>query len=635
MPRGYKDVFSCVWVVTAVLMSALLSACSCSSGDDDDAPSSSTGGDPGSGSGGGGLYDAVTVEPPEVTLTVALGGTASQAYQAFAEVAGEKVEVTDACSWTVDSAFGSMDGPQLVAAAHGGKTKVSASCSGTVGTSDLTLMLEGEVIATPETPATAPDLFDTATVGSDAAKTPVIEYPIDGAMAPQNLPSIEAQWSTAGSDLFHVSMESTYVSVHVYTTAAEALLSSSDWAAVAESSIGDEVTLTVEGLSQASPATKFVSSAVDLGISADVIDKTAIYYWASSQGSLMTQVFGNTNAPSPLKADCTSCHSVSRSGSRIGYSRCVGGDCGEIFVGFMRYDGDTMQWVDTVDANGKAIGGSYTTFAPIGYPFQDDESALALVTTSGAHLELYDPDSGQLLPSNVADVSTHGPMAPRSALMAEWSPDGKTVIYASTPNPGQWIDLGTSAIATMSYTYNGGQHVFGEPSFLVSQPITLPSGTYDNFFFPSWSPDGQVVVFNAARGTWRNSGDAAAPGQRLMLMDAKGSWVVDLPAANGAGDLDITWPHWAPGDTKEHYWVVFSSERDYGHRVTAANSNPQCKANGVKQCKQLWIGAVSREAVGSAPTLDPSFPPVWMPGQDIAADNISPYWTVATTEIPD
>ena len=39
-----------------------------------------------------------------------------------------------------------------------------------------------------------------------------------------------------------------------------------------------------------------------------------------------------------------------------------------------------------------------------------------------------------------------------------------------------------------------------------------------------------------------------------------------------SGDLDITWPHWAPGDTTEYLWIVFSSERDYGHEVTAANT---------------------------------------------------------------
>ncbi len=74
---------------------------------------------------------------------------------------------------------------------------------------------------------------------------------------------------------------------------------------------------------------------------------------------------------------------------------------------------------------------------------------------------------------------------------------------------------------------------------------------------------------------------------------------------NGEGDLDVTWPHWAPGATSDYLWVVFSSERPYGYKVTPENSNPACVANGVKQCKQLWIGAISKDKLKQgAPMID-------------------------------
>jgi len=101
--------------------------------------------------------------------------------------------------------------------------------------------------------------------------------------------------------------------------------------------------------------------------------------------------------------------------------------------------------------------------------------------------------------------------------------------------------------------------------------------------------------------------------------------------------LDITWPHWAPSPSVDYLWIVFASERNYGHRVTPANSAAACIGNGVKQCKQIWIGAVDRSKLpsdGSAPAVDPSAPPVWMPGQDLDADNISPYWTLPSSNIP-
>jgi Tol biopolymer transport system component len=290
----------------------------------------------------------------------------------------------------------------------------------------------------------------------------------------------------------------------------------------------------------------------------------------------------------------------------------------------MRYDSMAHTWTESVDANAAAIHGSYTTFAPVGNPFPTDDQSAAIVSMAYGTLALYDPDSGAALPANL-DVATHGPNAPRSALMADWSPDGTRVVFASTPHSGQWIDLSDSSIAMMSYAYTGGQHVFGEPQFLIDNPITLQSGTYTSFFFPSFSPDGALIIFNAARGAWRNVSDARSPGQRLFLIDSNNTWGADLTALNGSGDNDITWPHWAPTVSNDYYWVVFASERDYGHRVTAANSAPSCIENGVHQCKQLWIGAIAKNKLGTA---DPSAPPMWLPGQDTQTDNISPYWSV-------
>jgi hypothetical protein len=597
----------------------------------------SSGGDTGGGGSGGGTpsFDSVAIEPASATLTVSLGGTASQTYKAFGVKAGKKTEITKTCSWSVDQAFGAMADNVLAAKPHGGVSQVSATCGALSGTSQLTIDLKSTVVGSATTPANAATLFGGA-VPADPMLAPAVEYPLDASVAPVNIPPIQVQWyAGAGkSDLFHLSMTAPHAAIDVYTTDPQFGLTAADWDALAGTAAGGDLSFTVEGLAQAAPATKYVGAAVKMALSHDTIDKTALYYWASSAGSLMTQNFGETTAPTELKNDCTSCHSVSRTGSRIGYSRCVAGDCGQIFVGFMRFDVAMNKWVDTLDANNKALSGSYTTFSPLGNPFPTDDQSVAIVTANGGTLHLYDPDTGTEVPSNLADVASHGPGAPRAALMPDWSPDGKSVVYASTPHPGQWIDLSDSALAVTSYSFTGGQHVFGEPTFLVSQPITLPSGTYNNFFFPSYSPDGSLVVFNAARAAWRNFTDAGSPGQRLMLADASGAWVTDLTAANGPGDLNITWPHWAPGNTTDYLWIVFSSERNYGHLLTPQNTAAACAANGVKQCKQLWIAAVDKKKIAQGGTVDPSAPPVWLPGQDLGADNISPYWTVPTTAIP-
>ncbi len=581
-------------------------------------------------------YASIDVEPQAATLTVTFGGTASQVYKVYGVSGNTKTDITTMCQLLVDPSLGTANGAIVTLLPQGGVATVTAACGAQTGTALLTLKLTGSVVLGMTTPTNAATLFAAATVGSDTTRLPSIEYPIDGAIAPLNIPPIEVQWTAAGNDLFHVSLSSTYASVDVYTTSVDAALAAANWDTLARSAVGGPLTIVVEGLLQGTPTMRYPAKGVKLNLSHDTIDKTAIYYWASSQGSIMTETFGDTTAPTVVKNDCTACHSVSRAGSRLGYSRCVGGDCSTLYAGFMKYDKTSMMWNEVVNADNEAIHGSYTVFAPLGNPFPDDSKAVAIVSMIDGTLALYDPDTGTAISSNLNTVANHGPNQPRSALMADWSPDGSSLVFASTPHADQNIDLSDGSIATMSYSYVNGVHTFGEPEFLFDTPITLPGGSYENFFFPSYSADGKLIVFDAARSSWRNFSVAASAGQRLMLADAKGAWVTDLTALNGGDiDNDVTWPHWAPGDTNDYYWIVFSSERDYGHEVTAANTAPSCVENGVQQCKQIWIGAVDKQKVAAgAPMVDPSAPPVWLPGQDTQADNISPYWTVPVTDIP-
>ena len=582
-------------------------------------------------------YANVVIDPPDATLDVPVTGGATQDYKAYADTAGQThVDVTAQCAFKVaDATLGGFGAATFTSAARGGDTVVTATCGNAQGTGNLHLTLKGWILGTGA-PNNSPTLFSSATLGSDPSHTPALEYPLDGAVSPLNIPPIDSQWTVAQDDLFHMSWTSKHLALDYYTTAADAQFADTIWSNVAGSASGDAVTITVEGLVQASPTQKYASAPATLHMSHDVIDNTAIYWWASSQGSLITQTFGQTGQPTQVKNDCTSCHSVSRSGSRIGYSRCVGGDCGQIYAGFMKYDKPNNVWNDTLDANGKAISGSYTTFSPVGYPFADDKQSVALLATSACHLTLVDPDTGTLVASNVDTVSTHYNNNPgRCATMPDWAPDGKSVVFASTPNAGQWIDVSNSAIALMTYSYAGNVHTFGEPNFIVSGTLTLASGTYDNFYFPSFTPDGSYVVFDAARAAWRNFTVAGSPGQRLVMTNPAGSWTRELANLNGTGDLDITWPHWAPIDSSDYYWVVFSTERDYGHKLTKANTASACVANGVQQCKQIWIGAIDKATLSAnRHQTTRASPPVWMPGQDIGADNISPYWTLPTSAIP-
>jgi hypothetical protein len=565
-------------------------------------------------------YDSIEIDPPFATLTVPLGGTATQDYVVWGVSGDDKRDITSQCALDVqDHAFGEFTAATITVNPHGGKTSVIAACLELQGSAALIVNLTGSVIG-PGAPANAAQLFEDAVATTDAAKTPAIEYPLDKAVSPRNIPPIEVQYTTAANDLFHVTLTSSYATIHIYTPAAEALLGEVDWRAVAQTAAGENLSFVVEGLFQADPSKKYVSPPTLVTMSTDTIDQTAIYWWASSQGSIMTQVFGETDTPAVVKDSCTSCHSVSRSGTRIGYSRCVNNDCGQQALGFLKFDPLTQTWVETVNANSLARLGSYSTFAPVGYPYATDDTALAMVNRQGT-LELVDPDTGANVPSNIAVANVGG----KSAMMPDWSPDGHQVVFTQG-SAGQFVDVTAGQLAVMSYDYIAASHMFGTPVTITPPSITLPSGVYNNFFFPSFSPDNNLIVFNAARAAWRNFTSARGTGSRLMLTTPDGSYAVDLAAINGGNvDNSITWPHWAPNISNDYYWIVFASERDYGHRLTLANTNPGCKGNGVQQCKQIWMGAIAKNRLGAG--MDPSSPPMWVPGQDIGANNISPYWT--------
>jgi hypothetical protein len=251
--------------------------------------------------------------------------------------------------------------------------------------------------------------------------------------------------------------------------------------------------------------------------------------------------------------------------------------------------------------------------------------------------------------------------------MPDWSPDGTTIIYTLPSKVLPWTlstfgvsmtranddhELGGS-LYTLAYL---GNLQFGTPSeFLASQG--------ENNYYPSYSPDGKLVIFDRAplSGTIDACSPSAPPGEscpndsfsnpaaRLTLIqNAAGAVPVDLQAANGSPasapqSLSNSWPKWGP--VAQTYkgrpllWVVFSSTRDYGVRVRNHKAGMyQCYPpdsaewptgthgstfDPLCQQPQLWMAAVSP---GGASGTDPSFPAFWLPIQAVTKHNHTPQW---------
>ena len=101
---------------------------------------------------------------------------------------------------------------------------------------------------------------------------------------------------------------------------------------------------------------------------------------------------------------------------------------------------------------------------------------------------------------------------------------------------------------------------------------------------------------------------------KLYLAPTSGTGSLSLDSANGSSNYDNSWPRFSPdvstfrGQTL--YWVAFSSRRPYGVQMnTGGLSTSQ---------PQLWFSAIT---VGEINPTDPSWSPVWLPGQNNTTAN--------------
>ncbi len=559
----------------------------------------------------GGAYQSIRVSPESATLTVPLGGTGTQTYQVIGQAQGEDQDITASCALSLDQAFGQANAAVVTVGAHGGIATITATCGTLMGTAQLTVDLTGSVMLGSATPANAAQLFGSAAATTDATRAPGVQYPIDQAVAPLNIPPIEVQWSAGSNDLFHVSLTSTYQTIE----------------RLRERPAGDDAGrgLDLRGGHGGGRYARDRRRGARAGGAGDEVRERehGVDHVARHDrhvGDLLVGVVAGQHHDAGVRRDRRAVGRrgqlqrlplAVRAGTRIGYSRCVGGNCGPEYIGFLKYDAGSNAWNEVVDADNKAVAGSYTTFAPPGNPFPDDSPSVAIVSLYGGALGLYDPDSGSAVASNLNTVSREsvdglGTAANRAAMMPDWSPDGTKVVFASTANSGAFVNLDAGTIAVMDYQYTAGQHTFGTPTTLVKPPLTVNGGSYENLFFPSFSPDGKLVVFNAARAGWRDLNAECGPHARATA-HARGRGrrrrdrSVGAQRRRGQSRHDL-----AALGAGQHDRLLLDRVLERAQlrpRITQANTAQACVENGMLQCKQIWISAISKAQIAAGLTI--------------------------------
>ena len=507
-----------------------------------------------------------------------------------------------------------------------------------------------------------------------------VVYPNDGVLVPPNMNVISVHWTPFGPPFteFEVDMENNITDMRVITKCVmqtmdteqpsqpsggcELVLDQNMWKFVAEQNRGgDAVVVTVRGTTDGMCAS-VSDNVINVSFANDDM-LGAIYYWKSTVsasgtgGQIWVKSFGDP-APEQLvttqtQATCVGCHALSRDGLRM--------------VINMDDDDSDDEYSDVQAAlidmtNGQLVGGG--GLGPMFASFYPDHSHFigsnGLGNQNPPTNVMYEYDG------NAAGMQATVTVGGNEPTMPDWSPDGKSVVYVNPQAGAQWT-------GTYGDPRNDDDHIFGGSLMLLpvmgggtsfGSPAPLLMSAGENNYYPGYSPDGALIVFDrvplqgsltGCSGGFCPNDSFSNPAARMMIMKpTNGAQVVDLERANGSPAampvaVSNSWPKWSPFLQKDHgdklLWVAFSSTRDYGLRVRnhqqgmyqcyPADSyedpgavhgqpfSPQC------QQPQLWMAAINVSQAEIQPK-DPSFPAFWLPFQDITTHNHTPQWTQKT-----
>lgn len=531
---------------------------------------------------------ALSCSPAHTEVTLS-GGAESIQFTATLEGPNGPEPATGATWWLDGPGAISQDGLYSTPADFGGEARIS------VTKGPDTAWCKVEVTAAVETNASGnaslPGAFGSASPREDAACAPEIVYPLHGSAIPGSFAPPLIQWNANGNDAFALEISTQWNTWTVFTTADQYAPSVDDWQAISRFELGEPVRFRVIGGdwsgSGFNGAPCVAPGTVDSVVADGSIDGT-ILYWAppATKSITFAQGLPASNEPMPLPGTCDGCHSVNLARpTRLAYGPSMPGKTN--LVDLLNPTSVIQSW-----------GNSFTDMRDFAAPDRSGDyivvTKMGLLTDSS--MAVYRQDTGAF----VSDVVTD-----RSPAMPNWSPDGRTLVYAGC-DTGASV-MGASDCDLFVQTWDAASESFTGEQKIASH------GPGETFFYPTFSPDSRVVAFNAAL-MWSGPGGTytsyANPKARLMLVPAGGGGVVELTAANGVGDLTNSWPRWAPA-YGTYAWLAFSSKRAYGHQVDGT--------------PQLWVTAVDLEAVVNLEG-DPSRAPTWIPGQLITEGNHTPTW---------
>jgi hypothetical protein len=593
-----------------------------------------------------GAPQGLTITPANSTLAITDLSTLATA-QLTAQLAyGDGTSAPVPASWTLDrfdiASIGAGTGLVTPTGNVFGKLTVTAITQGFTATTSLTVTLKATANLSN---ISAGDLTQLAGTTTPDPQVTALLYPYDKTVFPQGLAAPEIMWSFGlPGDEYELHLVASDLDLAVLTTAdppSRFAMPQKLWDLFVDSAGGLDVTVE---LRRHSGTSAYLSATETWHVAAANL-RGLVYFWNISQGQLLKadltvgqvspvfmpgssqQLCGSTACqagnPRPLFPDggvpptppwednglgnrCVACHSVSKDGSTLAATFSTGGSSGP----FGSLDLASTQ----IDAIGDYFASGMLTAI-------NHDGTLAVVNTASKGMQLVNARTGVPIPSAL-DALTN-------VCDPVFSPDGKLFALATNCTGGTNFVLEFSSSNLVLYDFDEASGVFSNPQTLV----TTGSAGVAAYAFPSFSPDSKWLVFQggnysrAKYGTNQHGSDdlyvvSTTPGQNPLSLDRTNAGGVTV-----AGNLHLNYaPTVSPILAGGYFWVVFTSPRDYGNRMTApVPAQPAPMDTTYANHKQLWIAAVDAN-VGA---LDPSHPAFWLPGQDQATANMFGYWTLA------
>jgi hypothetical protein len=329
-----------------------------------------------------------------------------------------------------------------------------------------------------------------------------------------------------------------------------------------------------------------------------------IYYWASAGDDANTPEgiwrHDMSKPADPVEqyetvaqtaGRCIACHVLSRDGTRMAIT----------------YDGGNAN-SNTIDVGTKTFGvestaWNFATFTP---------DAAQMLTTHDGILTIRDYASQAI----VATATSAGQIT-----HPDLSVDGTKLVYVRP------------TVTNCDWAFGGGQiytRTFDRPTDTFGPEVMLVADANNNYY-PSFSPDGQWVLFNKST----NNGGAGAYNNgsaSVWVIKADGSApAVELSKLNASINLTNSWARWAPFaqtvGSQAINWITVSSKRDFGTRLdhNAFPVPPMSAADDLPGRPQIWMTSFMTSAATAG--MDPSSPPFRLPFQNIQSNNHIAQWT--------